>query len=398
MNPHEFDYAHHARGDRELCQIRSDIPGAVEVLHAAPAWWPATWLPRLRHAGSQLLYAYLSDSEAPLASAVLLGTREALPYEQTEEFILTGTVHILSISGLHVGLFSLGFISRFALGWIGRGKATLLIILITSLYTIMTDSEPPATRALVLVVVMAVSYWIGQPGLAWNSLALSALIVFALNPNDLFRTGAQLSFLSMSVLTWLSGLMSGQRIVDPLDRLIERTQTWPEAILMQAVRWLVLSFGTGLAIWLITMPLVMSRFYVISWSSLVLNVVLGPISLLAMIAGFLVLATGWWFPGLGIICGAVCDWCLWLMDQIIHWTAKTPGSYSWTCGPSDWWLIGLYVLLGSAAMFRYWIKLRWWSLGLLLYVAIGIGERPLRNYLDLVRAVRLSRWDMVARR
>ncbi len=287
LNPGEFDFSLHARADRELCQIRSDIPDAVQILRKAEWYWPASWLPKVRLWGTELLKKYLSQYEATLAGAILLGTREELPYEQTEEFLLTGTIHVLSISGMHVGILAWGLFLALRSGWIGRRKALWLIMLLTWTYTIMTDSEPPAVRASILVCVVCGSLLIGKAGLAFNSLAFAALIVFMFNPNDLFRTGTQLSFISMGVLSWLSSFWSGSRLISPLDRLIQRTMSWHERLLWWFAAWFVISLVTGTLIWSITLPLVVARFYLISWSALVLNIFLSPITTLAMICGFL---------------------------------------------------------------------------------------------------------------
>jgi competence protein ComEC len=376
LNPGEFDFAHHARADRELCQLRSDIPAAVQILKKAEWYWPSSWLPTVRLRGTEILKKYLGQYEATLASAILLGTREELPYEQTEEFMLTGTIHVLSISGMHVGILAWGLFLALRSGWIGRNKALLLIMLLTWTYTIMTDSEPPAVRASILVSVVCGSLMLGRAGLAFNSLAFSAIIVFMVNPNDLFRTGPQLSFIAMGVLCWLSSLWSGTRTISPLDRLIQRTMGWRERLLKGFAAWLVISFVTGTLIWLATTPLVVARFYLISWSALVLNIFLGPITTLAMICGFLVLATGWWFPWAAQFFGTCCDALLELIAATIHYVARTPGSYSWHSGPSDWWLIGFYAGLGLWAAFRHWLPGFKFTVPVLLaYCALGWFER-----------------------
>jgi competence protein ComEC len=375
-NPGEFDFAHHARADRELCQLRSDIPAAVQILRKAEWYWPSSWLPTVRRWGTGILKKYLSQYEATLAGAILLGTREELPYEQTEEFLLTGTIHVLSISGMHVGILAWGLFVALRSGWISRNKALLLVILLTWLYTLMTDSEPPAVRATILVMIVCGSLFFGVSGLAFNSLAFSALIVFMINPNDLFRTGTQLSFISMGVLSWLSSFWSGTRAISPLDRLIQRTMGWRERLLWWIVAWFVISLVTGTLIWFVTLPLVVARFYLISWSALVLNIFLGPIVTLAMICGFLVLATGWWFPWAAQFFGLCCDALLEFTSATIHYVARTPGSYSWHSGPSDWWLIGFYAGLGAWAAFRHWLWGFKFGVPLLLgYCALGWYER-----------------------
>jgi competence protein ComEC len=376
LNPGEFDFAQHARADGELCQVRSDIPAAVQILQKAHWWWPSSWLPEARRWGTALLQKYLSQYEATLAGAILLGTREELPYEQTEEFLLTGTIHVLSISGMHVGILAWGLFVALRGGWIGQNKALICVIILTWVYTLMTDSEPPAVRATILVTVVCGSLCFGRAGLAFNSLAFSAIIVFLLNPNDLFRTGTQLSFISMGVLSWLSSFWSGSRTISPLDRLILRRMGWREQLITGLISWFVISFVTGTLIWFVTLPLVVARFYLISWSALVLNVFLSPIVTLAMICGFLVLATGWWFPWAAQFFGTCCDALLELTATMIHYVARTPGSYTWHSGPSDWWLIGFYTGLGAWATFRHWLPgFKFGVPVLLAYCALGWYER-----------------------
>ena len=105
-NPGEFDFAAHRRGDRELAAIRVDHPDCVQVIESAPAISLRRVLGKLRAAGDRLLWGTLSHERAGLAAAVLLGAREQLDDEMKDDFLVTGTVHILSISGLHVGILA----------------------------------------------------------------------------------------------------------------------------------------------------------------------------------------------------------------------------------------------------------------------------------------------------
>ncbi|MGC4003593.1 MAG: ComEC/Rec2 family competence protein [Pirellulales bacterium] len=384
LNPGEFDFALHARADRQLCQIRSDIPGGVTVIDPASPWSPATWLPRLRTFGVGLLRENLTDEEAPLASAVLLGTREQLPYEQTEEFILTGTIHILSISGLHVGILAYVLFQAMRLGWIGRGKALALTVALITVYVVMTDAEPPAMRAMFMVWIVCGSIVLGRPGAAFNSLACAALLVTIVNPNDLFRTGPQLSFLSMCVLCWVASLrgVTGQAD-DPLLRLLMRDPGFSPGLFGRCMLRVAAVVGVGTLIWAVTLPLVVARFSVVSWSALLLNPVLSPVMTGAMIFGFGVLATGWWLPPVARLCGLCCDWCLSWLHFVIHHTAEIPGSYAWFSGPADWWLIGFYVGLGVWAAFCAWLP-DWKVCAplLVLYCVLGWGESIYRQSLE----------------
>lgn len=415
LNPGEFDFKAHSRANRELAIFHTDIPNAVRVIRKAEWYWPTTWLPKLRTAGRDILYRYIphnevadekdhhdeirdlkvssensrddtadknpSDDQADLAAAVLLGIRETLPQKQTEEFMLTGTIHILSISGLHVGILAWALMQAIRWGLVSRGKGLLGVAVVTTIYTVMTDFEAPAARAWVLVLVTCYALWIGRVSLAWNSLAASVIVVLWWNPCDLFRAGPQLSFVSMGSLVWIASVWESIPARDPLDRLIARSFTWRERMMRAVLRWLGFGVLTSFMIWAVTLPLVMSRYYIVSPAALILNLLLSPLVLIAMISGFVVLATGWWAPWIASLAGTVCNSTFGIMKLVIHGAADSPGSHFFTSGPSAWWLIGFYVGLGCFVAFRYWIPSgKFWLAVVLVYVALGFGESYWKRY------------------
>lgn len=352
MNPGEFDMLNYRRADRELSIVRAESPDSIRVEAAASRWNWRRLLGDLRTAGDRLLWNTLSHERAGLAAAILLGSREQLDQDENDEFMVTGTVHILSISGLHVGLLAFVLFKALRTGWMPRGLAVLLVALITGSYVLLTDSEPPAVRAMILVWVTCGSVYFGRRALGFNSLALAAMIVLAINPADLFRTGIQLSFLSIAALCWLGPLWDRWREEDALARLIRQTRPLP-------VRW-IRSVNTktqqlafvGLMLWLATLPLVLHRFHLVSWSGLVLNVLLAPFVTFAMVSGFGVLAFGWLIPPLGRLCAAVCDMNLDVIEWTIESAANVPGSYQWITGPDAWWLVGFYALITAGLVLR----------------------------------------------
>ena len=130
----------------------------------------------------------------------------------------------------------------------------------TILYALLIDAEPPAVRATIIVLVACASAWSGRQALAFNSLAAAAHVVLAMNPADLFRVGPQLSFLAAAVLGYCGMLRSRRPPLDPLQRLVTESRPWP-------LRWsrkIGRQIGTALlltsAVWLVTLPLVATRF------------------------------------------------------------------------------------------------------------------------------------------
>jgi competence protein ComEC len=355
-NPGEFDFAWHRRGDRELAAIRVEHPDCVQLVETAPWYSLRRILGNLRLAGDRLLWGTLSHERAGLAAAVLLGTREQLDDDLEDQFLVTGTVHILSISGLHVGILAYVLFVAFRTGWMPRGPALAAVALVTLLYTLMADAEPPAVRAMVLVWAICGATYLGRDRLGANSLALAAIVVLAINPADLFRTGTQLSFLSVATLMAVGRWWQQRREEDALTRLIRITRPWPIRAGRRFGREVGALAFAGLMIWLVTSPLVVHQFHVVSWSALALNVVLWIPVLLAMVSGFAILAFGWVLPPLGTMFGAVCDFNLGIVEWSIDVAARVPGSHVWVAGPAAEWLYVYYSVLASPWLAPGWIS------------------------------------------
>jgi competence protein ComEC len=347
-NPGEFDFANHYRADRQLAELQCDSPNDVAVLaSASPLYWRRV-LGDVRAAGNRIINETIAPDRADLAAAVLLGSRERIDDEFNQDLLVTGTIHIISISGLHVGILASVLLAGFRWGLVPRVAAVICVAMATLGYTALTDSEPPAIRATVLVWVMCGALLLGRQALAFNTLALAAILVLLVNPADLFRPGTQLSFLSMAVLTWFAPWWSAVHASgDPLARLIRRTRPRPVRLLKAGGLGVVTVTTVGVIIWAITFPLVAHRFHVISFSALLLNAFLTLPVFVAMAAGFGMLALAWLLPPLGAVCGWICDQTLALIQGSIEWTASLPASHLWIGGPGMFWLLCFYAIVAA---------------------------------------------------
>lgn len=343
LNPGEFDFATHQRRHRELCRINCDVPECVSVLEPGSGWSPLPAIHRLRDRGDALLWKHLRHERAGLAAAVLLGMREQVDAERMEHFMTTGTVHLLAISGLHVGILATGFwfVARF--GWLSRKRTLWLAIALVLFYAMLTDARPPVVRAAILISVLCVARLLGRRAFDFNTLAFAALILLAIHPTNLFQTGTQLSFLAVATLACAQPLflMFGQP-EDPLQRLISQSRPWSARIL-----WRCASFGgrlwlTSTVIWLIAMPLVMYRFHLFSPIAVLLNPILWLPMTLALFSGFGVLFFGWCILPLADVCGWFCDQNLFFIESCVDFTRELPGNHAWLPSPSAWWVFVFY--------------------------------------------------------
>jgi competence protein ComEC len=247
------------------------------------------------------------------------------------------------------------------------------VAVITALYALVIDAEPPAIRATVMVWLVCAAIYTGRPVSAFNLLAASALVVVAMNPADLFRVGPQLSFLAVATLAWVGPRLARRTAVDPLERLIAESRPW----LVRALRGFGRSCGRFLlitaAVWLISLPLVLARFHIVSPAALWLTPLLTlPISV-GLIAGFVLVTFGWLIWPLSIPLAWICEGSLAIVSGTIAACDHIPLSHLWLPGPSWWWLAGCYGLLAMwAAHARVRPPLRWGVAILAGWTAIGL--------------------------
>jgi competence protein ComEC len=222
----------------------------------------------------------------------------------------------------------------------------------------------------------------GRPALSFNLLAGAALVVLAMSPPQLFGTGTQLSFLAAAVLVVSGKWLFSRPPEDPLDRLVWQTRSWP-------VRWSRTAAGAAwrlvavsAIIWLVAMPLVASRFHLMSPVGVVLTPLLWIPITVALYSGFGVLVLGWLFPPVGQGLGWVCDSSLWMIESCINTASDVPLGHSWVPAPPQWWVIGFYAGLAVwVAIPRVRPPRRW-------LVAIGCAWLAV----GLVASLPASRW------
>ena len=345
LNPNEFDFHERAQSLRCLSIVRAHSAECVRVLSRPAAWSPLAWIDRLRDGGVEVLRRHLSPERAPLAAALLIGSRESLPREESLEFLVTGTIHILSISGLHVGFLSLALFKVLRMLALPRGWSLVAVACCTGLYMVLVRAETPVVRATLLIWLTCLGAAIGRRSLATNSLALAAILVLLWHPPELFRIGSQLSFLSTAVLIGASAALPRADTDDPIERLIERSRSPWERRLRRIGRQTFEMVVTGAAVWAVTAPVVASSFHLVSPVGLVLNPLIAPLVALAMAWGFLCLVTATVSATLAAACGWACDGTLQCIGAVVSWAAGLPGGYWWVAGPPAWWVAGWYLLL-----------------------------------------------------
>ncbi|MCA9247782.1 MAG: ComEC/Rec2 family competence protein, partial [Planctomycetales bacterium] len=189
-----------------------------------------------------------------------------------------------------------------------------------------------------------------------------------------FRTAPQLSFLAVGVLTWFGRFFLIPAQADPLKLLIARTRPWPQRMARRLGDAVWRMTVAGFLVWLITLPLALGRFHLFSPVAVGLNPLLWPVLVVALVSGFVVLASGWLLPPLADLAARLCNESLGLLNRLVQWTQQAPGSHAWTPGPEPWWLVGLYGGLAALCLFPSLRPPRRWAFALLAgWIGIGFG-------------------------
>ena len=138
---------------------------------------------------------YLSPQAFALAVALLLGERQALSPNVYQNFQATGTVHILAISGLHIGILLLFLNVLFKP--VKRKSSTLFLVLTIGIlwfYALLTGFSASVLRAVIMFSFLQVGLQSKRQTNIYNSLFLAALVMLLINPDYLYQVGFQMSF------------------------------------------------------------------------------------------------------------------------------------------------------------------------------------------------------------
>ncbi len=145
------------------------------------------------------LTANLGEDQAGIAKALLLGDKSTLSMETKKSFGNAGAMHVLAVSGLHVGiimyllLFVLSKFSRF----ISRRNAVLICVILVWIYAGVTGFSPSVMRAAFMFSVLMLGQVWSKNGNSVNTLFFSAFVLLLINPLLIYDIGFQLSYLAV---------------------------------------------------------------------------------------------------------------------------------------------------------------------------------------------------------
>ncbi len=356
-NPGERDVASYFRQQNLHARMTLDSENDIDVLKSAP-WSFFAWTATIANRARETLLRQTADSTGGLAVALVVGHRDFVEPPTRDLLLVTGTAHLLSVSGLHLAIVVL--LARY-IGILLRLSPSLQlvhIIAVSVMYAAITGGRPPVMRASILIGLFVLSMILRRPNQPINTLSLAALLLLAYKPSLLSSIGVQLSFLAVATLM-LCGRRGGdswsslEQITEQDERLRELADSASPA-LWRYLRWIgcwirQASWYSG-CVSAISMPLVWHQFNVISPISILTNVCLSIPLAVALGTGIATVIVGSVSQTFAAVPGFFCDQSLALMLAMIRFFASIPYGHFWLPPPPTWAVVVFYIGIGGSLM------------------------------------------------
>lgn len=294
-------------------------PQAITKIYASPTLFSryrrkvALFRERLKYLDRFLL----GPLEAGYLEALVLGDGQGISSQTWESFRKTGTIHVLVVSGLHVGL--IGGIWFIALGLcrMPRGLRFLLTSAALAAYCTLTGANPPILRATITGALLCFGLYQGQRISALNSLGFAALLILGSSPRVLYDASFQLSFGSvLGILT----------LTPRLTKPFQEKEWWN----LKPCRWIAQSLAVSVGAWVAVTPLTAWHFHTVTPMALLANLIVVPWSSALIAMGLVLYGAGWIDPRLACSAGATFSWATAGLHRLVVWLAQQPGgSWSW---------------------------------------------------------------------
>ena len=146
-----------------------------------------------------------NEESKALLIALTSGNRAYISDELQSSFANSGAIHVLAVSGLHVGIVYM--LLNFVLSFLNKSKRkkvvkSVIIIAIIWLYAFLTGLSPSVTRAALMFSMINIGTTLNRDISFFNILAGAALIMLLFNPLNLFEVGFQLSFIAVAGIVY----------------------------------------------------------------------------------------------------------------------------------------------------------------------------------------------------
>lgn len=273
-NPNQFDYGEYLNKKQLYAQLyTTNGELTIGTILKKDIWY---YTDCLRSTIKQNLEKkHFSSKELNVAVALLMGQKQDVSADIMQDYQYAGAIHILSVSGLHVGyiLLFLSFILK-PIPNTKKGSIIKLSILLCTLtaFAILAGLSPSVLRSVVMFSFVAIGYQLRRTVNIYHTLIVSALLILLFQPYFIFDIGFQLSYLALFFIVWLQPII---------------LQLYKPKMKITKYCWTIISVSIAAQIG--TLPLTLYYFHQFPSLFFISNLVVAPLLTFIMILGIVVL-------------------------------------------------------------------------------------------------------------
>jgi competence protein ComEC len=301
-NPNQFDYAKYLESKQIYAQIYADASEMkIGSIVQKDVWY---YTSRLRtKIIRNLEKSNFNKAELHVAIALILGQQQDISPEIIRDYQFAGAVHILSVSGLHIG-FILLFVTFLLKPFPNTRRASFikLIIILFSLasFGLIAGLAPSVLRSVTMFSFVAIGMYLRRSTNIFHTLLVSMLLILLVQPSFLFDVGFQLSYVALFFILWLQPLLA---------------QLWTPKNRIANYFWEILTVSFAAQIG--AFPLSIYYFHQFPGLFFVTNLVIIPFLSVIMALGVLVMVLAA-FDFVPIFLAKSLEWSIFILNKIIN--------------------------------------------------------------------------------
>ncbi|MDT0606753.1 ComEC/Rec2 family competence protein [Croceitalea rosinachiae] len=306
LNPYGFDYKDYLKkqGVYHRLQIGVDSYSKTKNSSKTLIGIAANFREQLIR---KLKEAPFGADELGVIQALLLGQRNDISARTYDSYKDAGAVHILAVSGLHIGilLLLLQFLLK-PLELLPKGKTIKLIAIVLLLWSFafIAGLSPSIFRSVMMFSFIAYAMYLNRPSNTFNILALSMFVILLIKPMVLFQVGFQMSYAAVFAIAWIYPML--QRFWYPKNWILRKG-------------WQLLSVSCAAQMGVL--PISLFYFHQFPTLFFISNLVIIPFLGIILGIGILVLTLAW-FDRLPDIVANAYNFLIGKMNSVIAWVAR----------------------------------------------------------------------------
>jgi len=306
LNPYSFDYKKYLKNQQIHHQVFLTKPQFFKRLKKDKTIYGLAAIIR-SEINSSLKNNGFKNDELAVINALLLGQRQSISNDLMEDFIDAGAIHILAVSGLHIGVILMLLVFLFKpIHSLKNGKliATVLIILLLWFYAVIAGLSASVVRAVAMFTALSIGMHLNKPSNVYNTLVISMFFLLLFNPYYLFEVGFQLSYAAVFSIVWIQ----------------------PKLYQLISIKWWILDkgwqlFSVSIAAQIGILPLSLFYFHQFPGLFFIANLVIIPFLGFILIAGIVVISMSL----LNILPAIVADFYIFIIQQmnaVVSWVSS----------------------------------------------------------------------------